>query len=114
MPADPALSHAPGADMLRPLIDSCLGVVVLRMLAVVLLALSGAAAAQQPPLAPPPPAAEADPMDKMVCRRQLETGSLVRAKRQCHTRRQWAYLDEQNQTSARQLVDDTRSRPGSN
>lgn len=60
-----------------------------------------------------PPATTAspvDPMDKMVCRRQAETGSLVRAKRECHTRRQWAYLDEQNQTAARNLVDDGRSK----
>lgn len=92
----------------------------MRGLALVLVAWAGAAAAQQPP-APPatppaatPPAATPDPMDKMVCRRLVETGSLVRAKRECHTKRQWAYLDEQNQTAARSLVDDTRTKPGGN
>ena len=87
----------------------------MRVLALLLFGLAGAAGAQQPPTAPPATAAAAaDPMDKMVCRRQAETGSLVRAKRECHTRRQWAYLDEQNQTAARNLVDDTRSRPNGN
>ena len=59
-------------------------------------------------------AAPADPMDKMVCRRQVETGSLVRAKRQCHTRRQWAYIDQQGQAVAGSLVDDGRGRQSGN
>lgn len=59
------------------------------------------------------PAAAADAMDQMVCRKSKETGSLVKAHKQCHTRRQWAYLDEINQGYSRQMVDDTRTRPGS-
>lgn len=93
---------------------------IVRVLAVLLVGLATAATAQTaapPPAATPPAppaAATPDPMDKMVCRRIVETGSLVRAQRKCHTKRQWAYLDEQNQTSARTLVDDTRTRPGGN
>lgn len=59
------------------------------------------------------PAAPYDELDKMVCRRHAETGSLIRSKRECHTKRQWAYLDEQNQIAARTMVDDGRSK-GSN
>lgn len=62
----------------------------------------------------PQTAPAVDPLDKMICRRQAETGSLVRARRECHTRRQWAYLDEQHQAAGRTLVDDTRSRPNGN
>ena len=84
-------------------------------LAIVLLGLSSVAEPAAPAPTAPVAATEAtDPMDKMVCRRILETGSLVRGKRECHTKRQWAYLDEQHQNSARQLVDDTRTRPGGN
>lgn len=55
---------------------------------------------------PPPPAPNADPMQQTVCRRQLETGSLVRSKKTCHSRAQWAYIDDANQDAARKLVDD--------
>ncbi|KPF64168.1 hypothetical protein IP88_13975 [alpha proteobacterium AAP81b] len=70
------------------------------------------AAPATPPPATTPPAPANDPMDQTVCRKTLETGSLVKARKQCHTRRQWAYLDEANGTAARNMVDDNRSRPG--
>lgn len=60
------------------------------------------------PVTPP------DPMDKIVCRRQVETGSLVRAQRKCHSRRQWAYIDAQHQSAAEQLVDVNRGRQSGN
>ncbi len=38
-------------------------------------------------------AATADPMDKVVCKREEETGSLVKKKKKvCATRRQWEAL----------------------
>lgn len=67
-----------------------------------------AAPAMLQPVTPP------DPMDKIVCRRQVETGSLVRAQRKCHSRRQWAYIDAQHQSAAEQLVDVNRGRQSGN
>ncbi len=87
------------------------------MLATAMLALATAAVAAEPtPAAPAPPAAAAaaDPMQQMVCRRDVETGSLVKAKKTCHTRAQWAYIDDTNQAFSRDLVDSTRSRSNSN
>ncbi len=64
---------------------------------------------------PPAPAAAPaplDPQDQMVCRRVKETGSLVKSKKTCHTRRQWAYIDDVSQGFARDMQDSTRERPG--
>ena len=36
-------------------------------------------------------------MDEVVCRKQLETGSLVKSSRRCMTRREWALSAERNQ-----------------
>ena len=51
-----------------------------------------------------------DPMQQMVCRKDVETGSLVKTKKTCHTRAQWAYIADTNQRLGRNLVDDTRGR----
>ncbi len=55
-----------------------------------------------------------DPMQQMVCRKDLETGSLVRTKKTCHTRAQWAYIDDINQNDSRKLVEDNMTRPAGN
>ncbi len=70
-------------------------------------------------LAQPAPAAPAatpvvDRMDETVCRKDRETGSLVKSKKTCHTRRQWQYIDDTNQNFGRNLIDENRSRPGGN
>lgn len=54
----------------------------------IVLALAAAAASQG---APPKDAAErsADPLDKVICKRFTETGSLVKGKRVCKTKREW-------------------------
>ncbi|MFC7537060.1 energy transducer TonB [Sphingomonas sp. GCM10030256] len=36
-------------------------------------------------------------MDEVVCRKQLETGSLVKSSRRCMTRREWSRSAERNQ-----------------
>lgn len=36
-------------------------------------------------------------MEEVVCRKQLETGSLVKSSRRCMTRREWALSSERNQ-----------------
>ena len=69
------------------------------------------------PAAPTPPAiaaAEPDRMQQMVCRKDKETGSLVKTKKTCHTRAQWAYIDDVNQSAGRDLVDNNRGRPSGN
>lgn len=55
-----------------------------------------------------------DRMQETVCRRDKETGSLVKSKKTCHTRAQWAYIDDTNQAFSRDLVDTTRTKSGSN
>lgn len=76
-----------------------------------------AAAALAPAAAQTPATATAAaPVDKskeIVCRRDKETGSLVKSKRTCLTRQQWAYVHNTNQQIARELNDATMSRPGS-
>lgn len=61
-----------------------------------------------------PAAAPVDRSQEIVCRRDRETGSLVKARKTCHTRAQWKYIDDTNQQFSRQLVDDNRSRPNGN
>lgn len=73
------------------------------------------AAAQAPPAAAPAAATPAaiDRNKEIVCKREKETGSLVKAKRTCLTREQWTYVADTNQQFARDLNDSTMSRPGS-
>lgn len=54
----------------------------------------------------PTAAAAADPMEKVVCRRFTETGSLTKAKRVCLTKREWVLADEKGRGLAEKLVDD--------
>lgn len=54
------------------------------------------AAASAPPPAP-------NPADKIVCRRILETGSLVKGQRVCHTRAEWARLADLGRRDAEDL-----------
>ena len=45
--------------------------------------------------ATPAPAPTApDPQNKIICRRYLETGSLVKSTKVCHTRAEWARVYE--------------------
>lgn len=69
------------------------------------------ASAQAPAAAPA--AAQVDKSKEIVCKRDKETGSLVKVKRTCLTRQQWAYVQETNQQFARDLNNSTMSRPGS-
>lgn len=64
--------------------------------------------------APAAPVAVVDPMDQTVCRKDKETGSLVKTKKTCHTRRQWTYIDDVNSKFARDLADDARTRQSGN
>ena len=85
-------------------------------LALVIAAAALAPATAQTPAAAPadaPAAASVDKSQEIICKRDKETGSLVKVKRTCLTRQQWAYVQETNQQFARDLNDSTMSRPGS-
>ena len=53
-------------------------------------------------------------MQQMICRKDKETGSLVRSKKTCHTKAQWAYIDDENQGMSRRMVEDNTTKSGSN
>jgi predicted transglutaminase-like cysteine proteinase len=63
--------------------------------------------------AAPPAASPVDKSQEVICKREKETGSLVKARRTCLTRQQWAYVQDTNQQFARDLNNSTMSRPGS-
>lgn len=41
---------------------------------------------------PPAPPKPVDPLDKVVCHREMETGSLTRVIKECRTRREWSEI----------------------
>ena len=49
------------------------------------------------------PAPAEDPLNKIVCRRILETGSLVKGERVCLTRREWALASEKGRDRATEM-----------
>lgn len=48
-------------------------------------------------------AAAPDPMDKVICRRLSEVGSLIQGKRVCMTRREWIKYNEQSRAAAEDM-----------
>lgn len=50
-----------------------------------------------------PPAKPVDPLDKVVCHRELETGSLTRVLKECRTRREWSELADAVRRDAQTL-----------
>jgi predicted transglutaminase-like cysteine proteinase len=83
------------------------------IIAAATLAPAAAQAQTAAPVAAPPAAAPVDKSQEIICKREKETGSLVKAKRTCLTRQQWAYVQDTNQQFARELNNSTMSRPGS-
>ena len=47
----------------------------------------------------------AKPEDKLICRKYLETGSLVKSKRVCHTRADWARINDAARKNGEELQD---------
>lgn len=41
--------------------------------------------------------------DKIICKKDVETGSLVRKKKRCFTKAEWARIDEANQAQGRYM-----------
>ena len=59
-------------------------------------------------------AAESTTKERMYCRYDKETGSLVKGKKTCHSKAQWQYIDDTNQSFANKMVDDSRTKSGGN
>lgn len=59
--------------------------------------------------APPPP-----PADPIICRRYEETGSLVKKRKVCKTKSQWAKSTSEMQETLNRFVEDRRTRPAGN
>ncbi len=51
-------------------------------------------------------ATPADPMEKVICRRFTETGTLAKTKRVCLTKREWIAADEKGRKFAEDVVRD--------
>ena len=47
----------------------------------------------------------------LICRSAIETGSLIQRHKQCLTKAQWRYVDDQHETAARKLMEDSMSKP---
>ena len=85
--------------------------VVFRLALAGLFASSAAAFAADGPAAPPTtvvPAAAPAPMpaaptEKMICRRELDTGSFVKGTRRCMTAAQWRQSSEDAQAKTRDM-----------
>jgi hypothetical protein len=46
-----------------------------------------------------------DDENKMICRRELKTGSMVAATRRCHTKKEWARLIDATSRAAREYIE---------
>lgn len=73
-----------------------------------LLLLSTAAIAQQPKTGADAGERAADPGDKIICKKFLETGSLVRGYKTCKTKREWEH--ERDNLRQSSVVDACRAR----
>lgn len=48
----------------------------------------------------------------VVCRTSVETGSLIAKKKTCLTRKQWQYVSDENERTARRFVEDNTTKQG--
>jgi hypothetical protein len=61
--------------------------------------------------APPPSPPAADPV---ICKQFEETGSLIRKRKVCKTKSQWAKASSEMQETLNRFVEDRRTRPAGN
>ena len=75
-----------------------------------------AAPAAAPAAAPTKTAEDAakDRQNEMICRKTQETGSLVKVKKTCHTRQQWAYIEQENKRMGQDFILNNQGRPSGN
>ena len=74
----------------------------------------GTAPAVAPPTTKSAEAAADDRANEMICRKTLETGSLVKQRKICHTRSQWAYIEQESRRLGQQLILDAQQRQTGN
>lgn len=55
--------------------------------------------------APAAPAADA-PAEEIICKKELEVGSLVRKRKQCHTKAEWEKITESQVRGTRRMADE--------
>ena len=48
---------------------------------------------------------------EIVCKKTLETGSLVKKTKQCFTKAEWARIAESQRTGAQKLIQDLTTKP---
>lgn len=77
-----------------------------------LLLLSAPAFAETTTAAAPAQTSEAK-KEKLICRREVETGSLVKAKKTCFTKSEWDKIGDAARRNATQMQDDNAGRPTS-
>lgn len=75
------------------------------------LAASLAAQTPAPVVAPSPVQPVAVVPEKVICKSEIETGSLVKRHKMCFTAKQWRYVNEANEAEARKLVHDGMGGP---
>jgi len=87
----------------------------LGLMALSALIAAGAAVAQV--ASPVTPAAQAQPTavvpEKVICKSEIETGSLIKHRKQCFTAKQWRYVNDQHEAEARHIVQDGTGKPNS-
>lgn len=71
------------------------------LLSLPLMSMPGAASAMQQPAAVPAPAPAS--REKMICKKTLEIGSLVKKKKTCLSASQWNRLSEESQNMGREM-----------
>ncbi|MDT7933389.1 MAG: hypothetical protein RQ833_02125 [Sphingomonadaceae bacterium] len=52
--------------------------------------------------------------EKLICRREVETGSLAAAKKQCFTQGEWNKMSDAARVNSDYMVDKTMGRPSGN
>lgn len=52
--------------------------------------------------------------DRIICKKSLDTGSLVRKTKQCFTKAEWDRLSESQRTGAQKMVLDLTTKQGGN
>lgn len=54
------------------------------------------------------------PADPIICKKYEETGSLVRKRKVCRTKSEWAKANSELQETMNRFVEDRRTRPAGN
>ena len=75
---------------------------------------AGATVGDMVPVKTPAELAKIKYQTEIVCKTTVETGSLIAKKKTCLTRKQWQYVNDENERDARKFVQDNTTKPGSN